>query len=282
VKENIIALITARGGSTRIPRKNLYPLCGHPLIAWSIIQAKGASLVDQVYLTTDDEEIAEVALHYGAAVIMRPVWENGVTAGVAYKHAMDEIGAVNHILTMLPTSPLKMPYDINSMIKAYLESNALVMTGAAPMKEMCVLKNTVPFESRYGADFNTPGERSNKLVFEAEYAIFDKYWNYSKLEGGCSISEYNWIMQQWSGSPRLDVDIDGSVKTDVNAGGPRSYYALEEWQCNDLDYPEDIQFVECLLENMIVKGRSIYETYGVREPAKAYGNSNQVRYANAN
>lgn len=254
-------------------------MCGHPLIAWSIIQAKGSALIDQVYLTTDDEEIAEVALRYGAAVIMRPVWDNGVTAGVAYKHAMDEIGTVNHIVTMLPTSPLKMPYDLDTMIKLYLESNVLTMTAAAPMKEMCVLKNTVPFESRYGADFNTPGERSNKLMFDAKYEIFDKYWNYSKLCGAWNISEYNWQMQQWIKTPKLDAEIDNTVK---DTTGTQSYYAVEEWQCFEIDYPEDIPIIECLLADMIVKGRSIYEVYGVREPIKSYGNSLQARYADAN
>lgn len=275
----IPAVIIARGGSTRIPRKNLVSICGEPLVAWSIIQARGCSLITDVYVSTDDDEIAETALYYGANVIMRPVWDNGVTGGAVFKHAMDEIGAVNHIVTMLPTSPLKMPYDLTDMISLYLQSNALVMCGAAPLKETVVLKNTKPYEQRYGVDSNTPGEHSLPHVFEATYEIFDKYWNYSKLEGGWSISEYNWQMDIWNEQPRLDVEID----TDPNlctSVGVRSYYPIEEWQCHDLDYPEDIALVELLLTNMILKGRSIYEAYGVRKPY--VGNMNQLRYANAN
>ena len=70
----IAAVIPARGGSVRLPRKNVLPFCGLPLMAWSIIQAKNSHAVDAVYVTTDDDEIADVAREYGAEVIRRPDW----------------------------------------------------------------------------------------------------------------------------------------------------------------------------------------------------------------
>lgn len=63
-----IAIITARGGSKRIPRKNIRDFCGKPIIAYSIEAAKESGLFDEVMVSTDDGEIAEVALRYGAAV----------------------------------------------------------------------------------------------------------------------------------------------------------------------------------------------------------------------
>lgn len=68
-----LAVIPARGGSKRIPRKNIKVFCGKPMIAWSIEAALGSACFDEVVVSTDDEEIAEVARRYGALVpFMRP------------------------------------------------------------------------------------------------------------------------------------------------------------------------------------------------------------------
>ena len=70
---SLLALIPARGGSKGIPRKNIRNLCGKPLIAWSIDVAQESNLVDKIVVSTDDEEIAEIALNYGAEVpFLRP------------------------------------------------------------------------------------------------------------------------------------------------------------------------------------------------------------------
>ena len=63
-----IAIITARGGSKRIPRKNIKEFCGKPIIAYSIEAAKQSGVFDEIMVSTDDEEIAEVARKYGANV----------------------------------------------------------------------------------------------------------------------------------------------------------------------------------------------------------------------
>jgi N-acylneuraminate cytidylyltransferase len=68
-----IAVIPARGGSKRIPRKNIIPFCGKPMIAWSIEAAKSSGLFEHVIVSTDDAEIADVARQWGAEVpFMRP------------------------------------------------------------------------------------------------------------------------------------------------------------------------------------------------------------------
>jgi len=68
-----VAIIPARGGSKRIPRKNIKNFCGKPMIAWSIEAAKAVQLFDRIIVSTDDLEIAEVAKHWGAEVpFMRP------------------------------------------------------------------------------------------------------------------------------------------------------------------------------------------------------------------
>ncbi len=67
----IIAIIPARGGSKRLPRKNIYPIWGKPLLHWSIKAAKDSKKIDAVWVTTDDQEIAQVARESGANIFMR-------------------------------------------------------------------------------------------------------------------------------------------------------------------------------------------------------------------
>ncbi len=73
-----IAIITARGGSKRIPRKNIREFCGKPILAYSIEAARESKLFDTVMVSTDDEEIAEIARRYGAEV---PFYRSENTAG---------------------------------------------------------------------------------------------------------------------------------------------------------------------------------------------------------
>lgn len=64
----VVAIIPARGGSKRLKRKNIYPICGKPMIAWSIEAAKKSNKITDVWVTTEDPEIKQIALQYGAKV----------------------------------------------------------------------------------------------------------------------------------------------------------------------------------------------------------------------
>lgn len=70
--KKVIAVIPARGGSKGLPRKNVKLLAGKPLIAYTIFAAKNSKLVDRVFVSTEDKEIADVAKEYGAEVMERP------------------------------------------------------------------------------------------------------------------------------------------------------------------------------------------------------------------
>ena len=111
---NTIALIPARGGSKGIPRKNLLRLAGHPLIHYSIKAALVSSAVGRTLVSTDDPEIAEVALREGAEVpFMRPqhLAEDGTGMLAVMQHAMrfvaDEGRPADAIVLLQPTSPLR-------------------------------------------------------------------------------------------------------------------------------------------------------------------------------
>ena len=67
-KPNIVALIPARSGSKRVPDKNIRPLAGHPLIAYSIAAALQSGIFDAVIVSTDSDRYADIARHYGAEI----------------------------------------------------------------------------------------------------------------------------------------------------------------------------------------------------------------------
>ena len=119
---SLLALIPARGGSKGIPRKNIRELCGKPLIAWSIEAAQKASSVDQIVVSTDDEEIADIARSYGAEVpFLRPAeLARDDTPGIAtVHHALEQFPAVKQILLLQPTSPLRSAEDIDGIVNMF-------------------------------------------------------------------------------------------------------------------------------------------------------------------
>lgn len=96
-----LAVIPARGGSKRIPRKNIKMFHGQPMIAWSIQAAIESGCFDEIWVSTDDEEIAEVAQVYGAKVpFLRPVHlsDDFATTADVMSHAVEEFGKINHAL----------------------------------------------------------------------------------------------------------------------------------------------------------------------------------------
>ena len=107
-----IAVIPARGGSKRIPRKNIKDFCGKPMIAWSIEVAKASSLFDHIIVSTDDAEIAEVAKVWGAEVpFMRPTELSDDYAGTtevishATQWALDQGFDVDAVCCIYATAP---------------------------------------------------------------------------------------------------------------------------------------------------------------------------------
>lgn len=114
-----IAIIPARGGSKGLPRKNVRPLCGKPLIAWTIESALQATTVERVVVSTDDAEIAEVSRAYGAEIVNRPTELSGDSASseAALLHALGQLGIQRGNLAFLQcTSPLTLPEDIDGTV----------------------------------------------------------------------------------------------------------------------------------------------------------------------
>ncbi|MEP6908515.1 MAG: acylneuraminate cytidylyltransferase family protein [Pseudoxanthomonas sp.] len=131
-----LATICARGGSAGVPGKNIRPLLGKPLIAWTIEQALASGIFDRVCVSTDSAEIAGVAVAAGAEVpFVRPAGLATATAAKlpVIRHLVEWIeansGPVDRVIDLDPTSPLRDVADIRACNDLLDEGAELVITG---------------------------------------------------------------------------------------------------------------------------------------------------------
>ena len=128
----MIAIIPARGGSKGLPGKNIRPLNGKPLIAYAVEAALKAKHIDRVIVSTDDEEIAKVAVQYGAELpFMRPA-ELATDTAMAVDNYIYTIGrlekesgtAIDSFVVIQPTSPLRIAEDIDNAVELFQSKDA--------------------------------------------------------------------------------------------------------------------------------------------------------------
>jgi N-acylneuraminate cytidylyltransferase len=124
-----LAVIPARGGSKGVPGKNIRPLGGRPLIAWTIAAAKDAPELDRVIISSDDTAVIETARAWGGEVpFVRPAdLARDDTQGIApVLHALDTLpDSYDYVVLLQPTSPLRTSADISAALKICVEDNAL-------------------------------------------------------------------------------------------------------------------------------------------------------------
>lgn len=128
----MIAIIPARGGSKGLPGKNILPLCGKPMIAYTIEAAKQSKYIDHVIVSTDDQKIAEIALQYGAEVpFLRPDFLASDTAQAVdnYIYTIERLSKewntpIEEFVVLQPTSPLRIAEDIDGAIEMFMEKQA--------------------------------------------------------------------------------------------------------------------------------------------------------------
>lgn len=135
----MIAIITARGGSKGLPRKNILPFCGKPLIAHTIEAAKNCQVIDRILVSTDDNEIAEVSQAFGAEVpFMRPEELASDTVGSrdVLLHALQFLEMrgepVDSFCLLQPTSPLRTAADIDEAFEIFQAKKADSVLSVSP------------------------------------------------------------------------------------------------------------------------------------------------------
>lgn len=221
---NTITIIPARGGSKRIPRKNLVQLAGKPLIAHSIEQAKNSRLAGRVIISTDDDEIAKVSTEYGAEVFMRP-------ADLATDTASSE-DALLHVLSCISdkqepepdivvflqcTSPIRNNDDIDNAINLFMEKKADSLFSAYVFnKYIWQVKDGTPEPINY--DYK---KRWREQDFPVQY-----------LENGSIYVIKPWVLK----------DLKNRL------GGKMAVYEMDSMDSFQIDAPEDFDLIESLLK----------------------------------
>ena len=118
-EQNVVGIIPARGGSKGIPKKNICPLAGKPLLVYTIEAALNSKVLSNVLVTTDSEEIAAVASSFGVEVVHRPAELAGDDTLVlpVIKHAIQQIEVIpDKVVTLQPTSPLRLARHIDEAV----------------------------------------------------------------------------------------------------------------------------------------------------------------------
>lgn len=240
-----VAIIPARGGSVRLPRKNVRPFCGHPLIAWSIVQAKTARQIDAVYVVTDDEEIATVSRDYGAEVFMQPEWmkTKPPSGGMAVLYGVHEAckrGEVDVVLSMLCTNPLVLPGDLDKGIRLMKDLAIEGIGPLQPMRELVLSRVT----GRYTC-------RTEILSKDFEYLREGGNWWVTTAQHMLAFAEPDEKSIEWADKTMGEFQPSN-----------RYYLPVQVWQYADTDTLEEFEMAEVLAEHYILYGRDMLEVYG--------------------
>ncbi len=132
IKPKVLAVTLARGGSKGVPRKNIKPIHGAPLIAYTIAEAKRSKWIDRYLVSTDDAEIQAISIQYGAeAPFLRPASLSGDTVSSVepLQHAVswaekDSGCRYDYIIELMCTNPLKTVEDIDAVIEKLIQTQA--------------------------------------------------------------------------------------------------------------------------------------------------------------
>lgn len=165
----VLAVITARAGSKRLPGKNKRIIAGKPLFQWTVAHAKASKLITDIVMTSDDEEILSLC---GVRTIKRPaeLSQDDSPSVDAVLHALDDS---DYVVLLQPTSPMRYTIDIDACIRGAMKHGSCVSTfhgkpnGAAYAIRSDLLKERRSF---YPAEhYEMPGYRSIDIDTEADF-----------------------------------------------------------------------------------------------------------------
>jgi CMP-N-acetylneuraminic acid synthetase len=231
---NILALIPARGGSKSIPRKNIRPFAGHPLIAYSIAAGLAAETVTRVVVSTDDEQIAAISRSYGAETpFMRPdEYALDATPDLpVFQHALEWLAESEGyrpeiVVQLRPTSPFRRVAHIDRAVHLLLERSEAdsVRTVCVPFQNPFKMWRIQPdglmqplIDSEFTEPYNMPRQALPPVYWQTGYV--DAAWSRTILR-----------QNSMTGSRILPLIIDPS-----------------DWI--DIDSPDDWRRAERLLES---------------------------------
>lgn len=171
--KRVVTIIPARGGSKGIIDKNIIDFCGKPLLVWSIERAVNATRNDDVYVSTDDNRIAQVAAQFGAKVIRRPdeLATDTARSEDAVIHAIKEIekeGPIKAVVFLQATSPIRRENDIDNAIEKFKADNLDSLFSVAVLEDYCIWKQTAGVLTSVTFDYKNRGRRQDREPYFLE------------------------------------------------------------------------------------------------------------------
>jgi len=215
-----IAIILARGGSKTIPKKNIIDFCGKPLLAWSIEQASSAKLIDQVWVSSDDNEIITIAQKYGAQTITRPKHLSTArsTSVSGWLHAIDEIKKkhieIKTVIGLQATSPVRQSLDLDRSLQKFSNGKYDSMFSASKIGDFFIWKKTNGSYISINYDYK---HRPRRQEFEEQY-----------VENGSFYIFKPEILKKYANP------IAGKIGISL----------MEFWKAFEIDEPDDIVFLQ--------------------------------------
>lgn len=222
-RSEILALIPARGGSRGIPRKNIQPVGGKPLLAYSIEHARQSPAVTRVIVSTDDSEIARVAQERSAEVIWRPAEISGDTATSesALLHALDHLRNTEDyepdlVVFLQATSPLRQPDDVQKAVETLQYEQADSLFSACRV---------------HGFVWRKQGDQLLSLTYDYRNRLRRQDSSEDLVENGSIYVFKPWVLRQFNN--RL--------------GGKIAVYLMNVLDSFQVDEQEDLSLMEQLL-----------------------------------
>lgn len=218
-----VALIPARGGSKGIPRKNLRELVGRPLIAYSIDAALESGAMDSVWVSTDDDEIAQVAERCGARILRRApeLATDDAPAFAVVVDALDRIPGADRIAYLQPTSPLRTGRHLREAVEKFEKGcySALVSVSAVPHS------------------FSL----QKQLIVEGDYLK-------PLVPGEASVQNRQSVPRTFArNGPAILLTMRPTIGTGSLYGDHVGYYLMEQTDSVDIDEPMDFAVADCLM-----------------------------------
>ena len=144
--KTFLAIVPARGGSKRLPRKNILDLAGKPLLVWSIEAGLMSQYIDKVVVSSDDDEILTIAKHFNADTIQRTsvLASDTATSFDVIKHTLEQFGNYEYVVLLQPTSPLREAKHIDDAIAFLNEKGADAVISVCEMDHSPLWSNTLP------------------------------------------------------------------------------------------------------------------------------------------
>ncbi len=227
-----VAIIPARGGSKGLKEKNIYPVAGKPLLAWTVLQALASTSIERVFVTTDDEAIAKVASEYGAEVIVRPLELAGDKASSesAILHASGVIERdynmpLSTIVFLQATSPLRKPDDIDRAVGLFIREGADSLISVTRADDLTLWESRAGKWASVNFDYRNRGMRQDRPT--------------QFIENG-SIYIFK---------PETLTFFGNRIGEKLTA------YEMEFWQTWEIDTLEEIDLIEYFMYKKILAGQ---------------------------